>query len=462
LRASIPKLLGYTNYNKVHSKWAGYMKHDDKYACPLAAVDQRLDDVHSAWHNAQDAYFDPGRFRFSVQVAIQTLRTVTFVLQNNKKLFADFDAWYGPWQERFRTDKLMRWMVDARNRIEKQGDLEAHSFVRAEIVASHLNEGPIIEVPAELSDAPLKLLKSVPINALGDHVRKNGIMRISRRWVENTLPDYELLEAVAKAYGQISLLVSDAHNVLGLATPTATNQTAAVAYPKEGTDGRMPCMVGHEDQRTLNIWLADGRPFDLSFDTKTIDRTKAHEIEAEYEISAKDIWGDSKKNDEIIASLFQAARTMFLKDGYHIMIAFLLKNGTPVHLIQMAPSEHGEKYLMMRRLAHEVQRQAADAVILTSEIWRAKFDPQNPYRRAVDSSDRNEALISTLVSKTGDPIQYFAEIYRKAGKVDLSETKVLRGGAQFTFGPVYEVWEKAIPDEWLKMPSGGDSSSIKE
>ena len=53
----------------------------------------------------------------------------------------------------------MRWMQDARNKIEKEGDLDAHSFIRAQIIASYLNEGPAIEVPAELFDAPDKLIK---------------------------------------------------------------------------------------------------------------------------------------------------------------------------------------------------------------------------------------------------------------------------------------------------------------
>jgi len=350
----------------------------------------------------------------------------------------------------------MRWMVDARNKIEKQGDLEAYSFVRAEIVASYLNEGLAIQVPAELSDAPLKLLKSIPTNSLGDHIRKDGIMRISRRWVENSLPDFELLEAIAKAYGQIALLVIDAHRVLGLSAPTTTNQTVGTTYPKDGTDGRMPCMVGHEDQRTLNIWLADGRPMDLLASTITLDIAKARDLETRYKLDAKEIFADSGKNEDVLVSLFETARAMFLKDGHHVMIAFLLKDGKPVDIIQMAPSEHGEKYLMMRKLAHEVQRRAADAIILTAEVWSAPFDPQNPYRRAVDAPDRREALASTLVTKNGDPLQYWADILRDGEKVGLSETQVLRGGAQFTFGPVYEVWGKSIPAEWLKVQSEQD------
>lgn len=197
-------------------------QHDE--GCPLAAVDRRLDDVHRHWHAAERAYFEPQAFRVAIQTAIQTLRTVTFILQSNKHLIPEFDAWYGAWQEKLKADALMRWMVDARNKIEKQGDLEAHSFVRAEIVASYLNNGPVRDVPAKLFEGPGVILKAIPRKSdLGEHIRKFGTLRIQRRWVENSLPDYELLDAVAIAYGKIAGVVHDAHRAIGRDPPVTTN-----------------------------------------------------------------------------------------------------------------------------------------------------------------------------------------------------------------------------------------------
>lgn len=184
--------------------------HDENH-CPLAAVDRRLDDVHRFWHQAERAYFNPDEFRVFIQAAIQTARQVSFVLQKHKADIPDFDKWYFGWQEKLAAIPLMKWMVEARNRIEKQGDLEAHSFISAEIVASHLDEGPKIQVPAKLSDAPLELVKGIPKSMVGDHIKKDGILRIRRRWIENTLPDFELLDAVATAYGQLAQLVYSAH-----------------------------------------------------------------------------------------------------------------------------------------------------------------------------------------------------------------------------------------------------------
>jgi hypothetical protein len=156
--------------------------------CPLLAVDRRLEDVHRQWHQAERSYFEPENFRLAIQSAIQTLRTVTFVLQNNKRLIPTFDQWYEEWRLRLHDDPMMRWMVEARNRIEKQGDLAALSFVKAEIVASYL-KGPSIEVPAELRDDPMQLVLKIRNDpAILAHVVNHGSLRIQRRWIENRFP----------------------------------------------------------------------------------------------------------------------------------------------------------------------------------------------------------------------------------------------------------------------------------
>jgi hypothetical protein len=195
-------------------------------ACPLAAVDRRLSDAHRLWHQAEAAYFDPDGFRLSVHSGIQTLRSVTFILQTHKAAIPHFDQWYGDyidekhgkrgkWQERLHADPLMRWMVEARNRIEKRGDLEATSFIRAEVIASYLDEGPRLDIPATLFQSPRDLLRTIPAGALGEHIKRNGVLRVQRRWVENTLPDYELLDGIAIAFGKLTELAHRIHDGSG-------------------------------------------------------------------------------------------------------------------------------------------------------------------------------------------------------------------------------------------------------
>ena len=387
------------------------------------------------------------------------MRSITFIVQKNKAIIPDFDLWYGEWQKTLGADPLMVWMRDARNKIEKQGDLDAHSFVRAEIVASYMDNGPRVEVPAKLWDAPLQLVKSIPTGAVGDHIRKDGIVRIQRRWVENTLPDHELLDAVAIAYGRLSLLVSDAHHQLGLPKPKTIHTPTGAAYPEGQRGGRLPCMIGHADTRTLDVWLATGVPVEFEVIEPEIDLKEGPKLEARYGMKPADIFGASNATEDRLRSLFATARTMFEKDGYHITITFLLRDGIPVEIRELRPGEHGHKYLMMRSLAHEVAKRGADAVILIGEAWSAPVDPSKPLMRAVDSPDRRELLTGTVVSKTGEPVHLEAEIKRNGKTVTLDPTIEARGGVHFAFAPVYEAWGKPLPADWTR---GATSDSARK
>ncbi|PQZ67707.1 hypothetical protein CQ050_17330 [Achromobacter sp. MYb9] len=435
-------------------------KHENR--CPLSAVDRRLGDVHRHWHEAERGYFDPESFRISIQTTIQTLRTVTFILQNNKRLFTDFDPWYESWQDRLRAEPLMRWMVDARNKIEKQGDLEAHSFVRAEIMASYYEEGPRMEVPAELFQSPAELINGISTEALRKHVFKDGILRIQRRWVENSLPDYELLDAVGIAYGKVAELVADAHRQLGLEPPSTMVGDIDRTEGEGSRGGRLPCMIGHGDARSHDVWIATGQPMAIESRAIKFDRESAEQAATKYGLDPKGIFPSTDPAPEAtLNGLFATARKMFSVDGHHDTIAFLLKGARPVNLRQLALQEHGEKYLVMRMLANEVIKYGADGVIILSEIWSARYDSSNPYRRAADAPEREEFLSAILVTKTGIPVQQLALIMRDGDGVTLGETQTLRDQPQIAFAPIYAAWGRAIPNAWFEATTMGarDASS---
>lgn len=432
-------------------------EHED--SCPLDAVDRRLDDVHRHWHEAERAYFDPNSFRLAIQTAIQTLRTVTFLLQYQKRRFKNFESWYEPWQEKFRADKLMRWMVDARNRIEKQGDLKAHSFIRAEIMASYFEDGNRIEVPAELFQSPMELIQSIQTEELRKHVFKDGILRIQRRWVENSLPDYELLDAVGLAYGQIAELVTDAHRELNLITPFGVED-------KHGNDslkGRLPCMIGHHEAHTQNVWLATGDVISIEQEDVELNREHQGIVSKKYGLDLKEMLSSTKVSAEVtLDELYEAARKIFAVDGHHQTIVFLLKGQSPVSIQSLNLEQHGEKYLVMRMIANEVVKYAADGVVVVGEVWSAPFDSENPYRRAADAPDKKEYLSATLVTKTGNSVQLLAEINRFDDCLTLGETIKQKNMAQIAFAPIYAAWGCELPANWSNATNLGARDVVSD
>lgn len=87
-------------------------------------------DLHEDIHRAIEHYLDENEFRRWLNSAIQNSRGVTFLLQKQKARWADFDVWYGGWQDEARKNPVLGWGVAARNRIVKEEDLATLSLKR--------------------------------------------------------------------------------------------------------------------------------------------------------------------------------------------------------------------------------------------------------------------------------------------------------------------------------------------
>ena len=130
---------------------------------------------------------------------------------------------------------------------------------------------------------------------------------------------------------------------------------------------------------------------------------------------------------------------------------FMCRKRKRVHRCTSRPEDQAQKYLLLRKVAHEVTKHCADAVIGLAEIWRAPADRLKPFQRAVDSPAREEALAANLVTKHEDPIHFTATINRDPESLTLGETHVERDQALFSFAPVYEAWGRPIPNQWIEM-----------
>jgi hypothetical protein len=420
--------------------------HPEDRVCPLGNVHRRMDDAHRLWHQALEAYFNPDRFRVALQSCIQALRTITWLLQNHKGLIPDFEGWYGEWQTRMRADPIMRWLVEARNRIEKRGDLESQSKVRAQIIASYLNELPTLEVEARLFETLDTLFARIPRVVLEKQVLEHGVLKVERRWVATDLPGFELLDALAHVYGMLARLVGDAHQQLGLPTPTTMLMEGDDIRPAAGggpEDGRLPCMVAVDAQRSVLISLKTGQR--LEFERRPRDLAKA-DLEL---CEAKYGPVDAIRPDEDINTLralaqwyFKVARRVFLTDGYHSPMALLIRDNKPIIHLEIRFDDRSQKYLMMRHLAAEVEMCNANAVILINEIWRGESNPQEPFVYPSEMQDRSEHLALSACSLPGETFHFTAEIRREGDKVELGETLEHEVGFAWIFEPIREVWRR--------------------
>jgi hypothetical protein len=115
---------------------------------------KRLGDLAQLIEQDDATYFEPDLFRINVNNAIQTARTVTFLIQKHKASIKDFDEWYLTHVLKpFKNDRIMNWLKEARNRIEKEGDLEVYSECTLETVFSYTDEGPRISLKTKDSSS---------------------------------------------------------------------------------------------------------------------------------------------------------------------------------------------------------------------------------------------------------------------------------------------------------------------
>jgi hypothetical protein len=224
-------------------------------------------EAHVLWHQALAQYQQPEIFRANLNAVIQALRNVTFILQSEKHSFANFDEWYKPWQERLKADALCKWVVDARNMIVKQGELDTYSTALVKLVTSRDDVLLESHVPPGVESS--LIMRNLPwmerINDIllppGD--LKSAAISIERRWVVSDLKDREILEALAQSYGLLAEVVLNAHNHLLKSACISGGQNHDHFPSPHDRTGMLQCMSLGIEARTQWFDLATGHEFEF-------------------------------------------------------------------------------------------------------------------------------------------------------------------------------------------------------
>lgn len=402
--------------------------------CPLAAVDQRLDDTHYYWKQAEESYFSPDDFRRAIQSTVQTLRSVTFVLQSHKSQIPNFDTWYSEWQRKMRQSSLLRWIIESRNQIEKRGDLELHSTVRVTIIDSHVPSKTFFEVPAELFDKPEEILKSVTSLPLSYRTLRNGVIEIERRWVENSLSDHELLEATAYAFGFIRQLVEDAHFQSGIIEQVDSSLSVNAGVPET--------MLNTQPVRKKHIQISSGNQLEIA--SRNIEIAgSAEEAKKRY----GNLWSpetiDVKSIENTQINLFNIARTLTARDGEHINLLFMFRDRRLIDFRTYRVDDKSQVFLMMKKHAHDVVSKGCDAAIITSEIWQAQINMPNPYTKTLWHCKTGEGLVSLLAQRNRKDIELHCNIYRDRDHITLGKINIRHPVSAPVTLPFHLAWARA-------------------
>ncbi|MDH0612814.1 MULTISPECIES: hypothetical protein [unclassified Agrobacterium] len=399
----------------------------------LTNVINRLDHMKRYWEEANSDYFKPDRFLIALQGCITTSRTVTFILQSNKASFPDFEKWYATYQEKWSQDPIMAWARDARNAIEKRGDLETLSQVKSRIVASYMG-GPETEwLSQDLFSSPIAMLLKVPSKFRNiPQVREHGTLVIERRWIDKQLPETEVLEALTHVYLEFVDLLTDLHHRLGVELPRMLADRVPLSM--------RPLIM----DRAIYISIKDGSEAGFRFhykeqevDTRALRKRYGRDANWEKLSSV----GNFKELCDVV---FAQARILMLRDGYHHSFAIMVSKLRLWRVIGIDHPDRASRYVLMRDLAELAKVIDADGIIVIGEAWTARGKDVPPSGYAVDAQNRGEALTMHAAEAAGQTYSYNAAIIRKKKKKHkvkaLGPTEQRQDGFQFIMAPFQIAW----------------------
>lgn len=399
-------------------------------SCPLPRTHTRLHQVHDLWHRMAADYGDPDAFVVSLNAAVQAQRSVTFMLKKEAKNVPNFESWYAPHEAAFRADPLMRWLVTARNHVEKEGDLDLHSRARMRLLSAHGDaQGEEFDVPPLLDAEELASLAG-PL--VPERLRDSAVVAMERRWVAAELPDHELLELLAYGYGKVAAVVADAHRQCGVVMQTFGDE-AHMPRPSRRAHlgGRLSCMVASAELRTAYVHVREGVLMRAEARDHVLTREEVERMgEPPFAVPEQPLVQRGAGFLEKAEYWAEAARSVTEYQGCHRPMVMVFETPDSVPFISHLNAADLQGHtLMMEGVARDVERLGADAVIFVSEMQGA--------------DSREAELLVVAATRHGQRRQWRSRIHRDGQSVTLGAAQVIDGVLPDALGAVARVWEAA-------------------
>ena len=422
--------------------------------CPTPSAHARMNEAHRMWHQAEANYDDPDGFRANLNACIQALRNVTFVIQKEKTRIPDFEKWYPIWQDKLKKDHILKWLVEARNVIVKEGDLQTQSRVRAAILSSYFGS-PYYEMNVEpmiptKDIAAIMASQNIPIQLM-----KNGILRVERKWVSIDLPEHELLAALSHSYGVLSTMISAAHSQSKAVVPQVyvRHKNGKVEPYEESIthlNGCLPCMVVATETRAVRLKLSTNEF--LTPSTFKLKKIPKKEIIKRYG-HLFDHTSKPRDKREMAMLLLDWAKTILRTDGYHVPIVFIELKSRKYKLFTFAVRDQSEKYLIANKLARDVEIAGAKSIMAIGEAWSVLSNENKFLQRPIEEiPERSEVLAVDYISSDGEEFSLHCIFSRREDSIEFGEVVESPQSNNIFYIPVREAWRRKKRLENIKKP----------
>lgn len=447
-------------------------------SCPTPTAHKRLREAHRFWHGCLTEYDDLEGFRTNLNACIQALRNVTWVIQKEKRNIDNFNSWYGGWQEKLKSDDVMRWIVKSRNRIVKEGDLEVNSMAIVRLVLTYFDAadavGDRLQLPRP-SDITIQLPPRTKQREYLSHVRqlgipsqllKDGSVNVERRWVDRALPEWELLDALAYGYAFLIRLVSDAHKRAGFVKYDAFQVEDSIILEErvEHPSGKPSCMVVTQDLRTSTYRLGSGEALSLAEIPIERDEEILQKAIEKYGVFSLPNHEEVKSITEYVPYYTEMAIRVLKSDQDHLWIISYFIGTKRVGIQPILVADKAEKYLAAQRLANMVDRFGIDGLISVADSWigRETRDEDGVLIPPGELSDRREALAVFAEDAFGNKRYQTTTYTRTDDGIVVDETLDDTSAPFLFFQPTSKVWESWRTQQSRSTEGDSSDSSLGE
>lgn len=350
--------------------------------------ERRLKDLSIALENCSKSYFEPELFRFNANHFLTTARTVSFLFQKDKASILNFENWHNKnILEAWKNDEIMKWSVSSRNTIEKEGDLDIHSQIKATLIFSYIEEQDIKLVlsKTEHLNIGVKRLVRFARQNLPTGVSDAAVVKIDRSWIANTLPEQELLQAFRYIYARLHEACKS------LATHLNSNIEMSIRDATSFDD----ISVGNSRVQYVKL---------NSTGLGTIAATRYYKNDIKYspptwavELAEKRKSNPPKSLRDYV--LFQAniAEQSFNQFGNHMPMLWLLNEEfEPIDYIATIPEDQAYKFIFWRMIADRIHYLKAKSLIWVCESWL-----RSGFKKYTEKAIRNLPITGEVLSVTG-------------------------------------------------------------
>lgn len=294
------------------------------------------------------------------------------MLQSSKREIPNFEAWYETKQSQMREDKLLRWAVAARNKIEKQGDLLTNSVLDVELIDwVARSQALAISLPPETK--PDEIVPELTSSLKNETFPDTAVLKVSRRWSDSELPDEEILSVLIHVYRSLNDLLLDAHDLL-----SDEQRENCSFYKNQISSGReLPTeMTEHSFPAVAWFSLQDKR-------IRKFDHIQERMSREDVERTVKEHYNDFEALQprltaestfrEVCEDFFERGKLMLRQDGFHNLIGLVFTK-TMMIPITFGTSDRADRTIALEELASQCARRKATSCILVGEVWLSAID----------------------------------------------------------------------------------------